>query len=379
MLAKGEPQGACFTVSVQTMTLETDWSTAQQTTYNAGDPGAGAIADDWARHNAHQTARTKDKLKKVYRYFRIPPTWDGKVSGNYVWPLDQNNLNVSLPYWWPGLRLQDRLPLRLEHDYTNPVAVTNAMKTSSKWQYQRPFVYVAPTGERAYFLDRAGRGETVDTHSEASGRFWSAGLQMQDNALGIIVDVHGAPQHMIAKTTWTAADAADETDYAPDADYNYLYATVFAEADGHVTRAWPEGPINAGTDTLKELVIYVPNARLDYVVPGTTIDIGTDGVPIQSTGGFVRDDTDFLKNVARSAYQWYSTPRKSMSVTIHELGFSFGVGQAGAESIWLGSLITTIGGAVNAATLNTVVTRITFDLLAGTSTYLTQFAEFDVQ
>jgi hypothetical protein len=381
VLAKGEPPGGCFTVGIVNGNLETDWSSAQQTTYNAGDPAAAGLADDWARHNAHQTARGKDSLKKVYRYFRVPPTFTGLISGKAVWPEDQDTTGTCLPFWWPGLRFQDKLPLRTEHNYATVAAVTNAMKTASKWEYQRPFAYIYQNGERAFFIDRAGRGEDIDTQAESSGRFWSAGLRMQDNAFGIIVDVHGVPQYIIARTTFPATAAGDDTDYQADVDYNYLYATVFAEGDGHVTRPWPQGVVNPGTDTLKELIIYCPGARLDYLVPGTVIDISNAGVPITSTGGFVRDDTAYLDNVARSAYEWYSQSRKSIGVTIHELGYVQGVAVpgGGATNIFLGSMITSIGGADNAETVNSVVTHITFDTRAGTATYLTQFGELDLQ
>jgi hypothetical protein len=124
----------------------------------------------------------------------------------------------------------------------------------------------------------------------------------------------------------------------------------------------------ANPDMLKELIIDVPHARLDYLLPNTVIDIGTDGLPITTVGGYVQDDTAFLANVARSAYEWYSQTRKSIQVTIHSL----------AETRTRGELILVVGGVNNSETINSVVTDATYDMLAGTATYLTQFAELDI-
>lgn len=383
---KGEPPGSVFTVSVQTGLLETDWTTAQQTTYRTGATADPAYAgyDDWQKHDANQQARTKDSLKKPFRYFRISPTgFTGTIGGKPVWPrgskvVDGNDESlIATAFWYPGLRLQDKLPLRLEHDYTNPVAVTNEMKANSKWEYQRPFAYHYEGSGRAYFLDRMSRGESVGTHAESSGRFWSCALRMQDDAFGIILDVHGGPQHIIGKNSFTPIDTADEVDYEAGIDYSYIYATVYAEGDGNVTVQWPTQPV-VPDDTVKDLIIHAPNCRLDYLVPGTTIDIDNEGAPVTSLGGFIQDDTDHMKNIARSAYEWYNQPRKAIGVSFHDLGFQQSANVvAVVETIYLGSLVRAIGGANNAETVNSVVSQISYDLLAGTTTFLTQFAELD--
>lgn len=188
---------------------------------------------------------------------------------------------------------------------------------------------------------------------------------MQDDAFGIIIDVHGAPQHVIADNDFTPIDADDTADWGAVIDYSYIRATVFAEGDGHVEESWPQNVPN--NDYIKELIIWVPNARLDYLVPGTVVDIDDEGNPITTNGGFVRDDTDYLKNVASSAYQWHSQERVAINVTIRET----------AETRVRGELILSIGSGVNEETINTVVTNCTYDMRAGTANYITQFAELN--
>lgn len=372
VVARGEPLGGVFTVEGAgdggNGLLETDWTTAQQTAYRAGATADAAYAamDSWERHSANQQARTKDSLKKVFRYFRISPDdFDGYIGFDAIWPTF--NPLVSAACWWPGLRLQDRLPLRLEHDYRAPLAVTNAMKTDSKWEYQRPFAWFhEPTTGRNFFLDRMSRGESIGTHVESSGRFWSCSLRMQDDAFGIILDVQGAPQHTIAKNSFTPIDDDDAVDYDASVDYTYIRATVFAEADQFAEEVFPRAIPNF--DYIKELIVVVPNARKDYLVPGTVIDIDNDGTLVTTLGGYVRDDSGYLRKVAQAAYEWYSQPRLSVQVTIRDL----------AETRVRGELVLAIGGADNAEVINSCVTKATYNMRSGTATYLTQFAELDL-
>lgn len=391
VLVKGDPPGAVFTIEGSggggNGLLEPDWTPAQQIEYRRGaakdadgaDIAAYIAMNSVDRQGANQVARGKDKLKKVFRYFRLSPTvFTGTLAGKPIWPYGNSNPQerlTALSYWLPGIRFQDKLPLRLEHDYQTVATVTNQMKDKSKWEYQRPFVYVCENESgRYFFLDHPGRGESIETHIRATGRNWAASLRMQDDAPGIVVDV-GLIQHFIAKSTFTPIDDDDANDYEPDVDYNYLGATIFAEGDGNVTVMYPEGQLPLANDTIKELVIFAPNCRLDYLLPGTVLDIDNEGAKITSTGGFVQDDTEYMKNMARSAYEWYRTPRKAIQVTIHELGFIPLVN----ATVSPGVLLQTIGSGQNVQMINSVVSAIECDLLAGTATYTTQFAELDLQ
>lgn len=373
VIARGEPQGGCFTVSVVNGNLEPDWSDAQKAIYEAGataDAAYIASDDPYYRHSANQRVRGTDETKKVFRYFRVPLDFSGFVGANAIWPryepLLQSYITLQCrEFWWPGIRFQDRLPLRIEHDYSGfvtPPAVTDVMKNGSKWEYQRPFVFYQEPGEPAYYIDRPVRGQ-IDTEMESGGHFWTASLRMQDDAFGIIIDAPLA--HLIAKDSFTPADDDDATDYEAAIDYSYIYATVFAEGDAFAEAAWPEQLLNV--DYVKDLILNVPNARVDYVAPGTYVGIDNTGAAITSLGGFVRDDTDYLKNVARTAFEWYSDPRLSISVTIRDL----------AEERTRGELILAVGGANNSETINSVVTSCSYDMRAGTATYVTQFAELD--
>jgi hypothetical protein len=71
------------------------------------------------------------------------------------------------------------------------------------------------------------------------------------------------------------------------------------------------------------------------------------------------------------AYEWYQTERKSLTLVYRQITAAFAIGQ----------LITDIGGGEDVETvdiINSVVTRISWDLQAGTTTVQTQYAELDV-
>jgi hypothetical protein len=374
VIARGERLGACFTVSYQTTTLEKDWTDAIGTAYNAGATGAagyGALATDYDRMSANQQFRRADKFLKAYRYFRVPPTWDGFVEAEVACPDPDNPAGATTPFWYAGLRFKDSLPLLTERSYATVASITSEELTKSKAEYLRPFALIYDVSkERYYYTDRMAHGGALaDDLPDKAGRDWSANLRMQDDALGIIVDVSGHPQHAIASFDFTPADDVDTSDYSADMPWQQIYATVFAEFDQHLEARWPLVPLTTDADAIKELIIQCANMRLDYLTPGTAIGIDSAGAVIESTGGYVRDDRTLLKDIARSAYQWYGQTRQALSVVRHYL----------VPDVNLGTLVTFVGDAADLEEVNSVVTSQTFNVAEGTIATQTQFAQLDLR
>jgi hypothetical protein len=68
------------------------------------------------------------------------------------------------------------------------------------------------------------------------------------------------------------------------------------------------------------LVVYAGDSfRQDYVVPATVLDVETDGTLITSEGGYVRDDTDLLKSLARVTYEWWNQDRVILTLATTQL------------------------------------------------------------
>lgn len=369
VVARGERLGACFTISYTDGVIEKDWADALEAAYNAGASGAagyGAL-DDWAKVDANQEYRRDHRFVKVYSYFRVPPNWNGSILGTVVCPDPNEAAVVSTKFWYPGLRFGPRLPLVTEVNYATVASLTTEALADDRHETLRPFAIIYD-GSRYYYIDRLSQGSAIDDDLEAGGREWSASLQMQDDALGYILNVSGGPQHKLAPNEYVAADPVDTADFNSDLPWQNVYVTVFCEFDQHVEQKWPTAVPTTDTDALRELTVMVPKARLDYLTPGTIIGINNAGQTLTTTGGYIQDDRTWLKDVARTAFEWYGQTRQAVSGTQHNLITSFEVG----------TLITFIGSLAGLVEVNSVITSLTFDLLGGSVSVQTQFGELDL-
>lgn len=369
VIARGEPLGSCFTITNEEDCFEADWDAGLRDEYENGAsnaPGYGAL-EDWEKDSSNQAYRNTDKFLKVYRYFRVPPAWDGQSSGQDVFPNPAGG--EALPFWYPGLRFKGYLPLLTETDYTAASSVTSETLEGSKPEYRRPFAVIYDQEANGYYhLDKMSYGHGLNDGLRTNGRAWSAHLRMQDDAFGVIIDVSGTYQHVLAGDSFTPADAYDLFDTEEALDWQKIYCTVFCELDAFAEAKYPE-TIEAEDDVIKLIYVRVPNARLDYLSPETIIGVDHNGALERCpSGGYVRDDREKLKDVARSSYEWYSTPRRSVNATVRSL----------ITTLSLGDLITNVGSVNTQVVSNSVVTMIRFDLLANTTTIQTQFAQLDL-
>lgn len=376
VVVRGERKTSTFTVTATGINLiVSDWASADETAYNAG-AGTGTGRD--AKQQANRLYRLTDRFKRVYSYFKLSVGWDGSSwTNDLVFPeLDGGGepTGTSEKFWYPGLRLAHRLPLQHDIDYTGSnIGDGNLVDTSpagSLPEYIAPIILIeSETGKHRHVEHLAAES---GSDQAVGGKYfgWSCGVRMQDEAPGFILDVRGdVPQHALAGSSWSGADADDEADFSSDEalDYNDLTATLCMEADSYCEGVWPTGAPLEATDTLRALLIEVPNARLDYVVPDTVVKLNESGQRVTSEGGFITDDRARVQNIARMAYDWYSATRYALHVTANDLVCDFTIGQ----------LITTIETGTLTRTINSVITDISLDLLQGTSSIKTQFGQLD--
>lgn len=373
IICRGERAGSVFTVAYDWSNLEADWDSTLQTAYNtaaSGDAGYAAL-DDYEKQNVNQLYRQQDKFKRVYSYLRIPPTWNGKANGEEVFPEIVPGTGVD-KFWYGGMWFENHLPLLTDHDYSgNKIAtntVTDLTKEGSKAEKRRPFavIYDAETTKYAY-TDKIPRGDVYVTHNqETNGLDFSVSLRMQDDALGIILDTASHPQHAIAKQEFTAADATDTLDFKAQLEWQDVFATVYLLRDSWCEGRYPPDSELAGaSDAFQPLLIHIPNAHLDYVVPGTVVAIDTAGAKVTSNGGYIRDNRERLEDLAQIAYEWYRTERRPIVAMLRRLDLDVSIGQM-------------LSGIGNEEELNTVVTQIELDFLDGYQTVQTAYAELDV-
>lgn len=382
IIARGERLGACFTISYQTGTLDKDWTSDLQTKYQDAATGAAGYAAlstqkkiDW-----NASYRRSDELIKVYRYYRLSLNWDGYVSDHVVCPdpstpFEPDNA-PSAAFWVPGLRFKPVLPLLTENDYsTSTTSPTVGTLADSKAEYRRPFAVGYDGTSRYYFLDKigAGGGPTRAT-ADKVGPF-AVSVRMHDDHCAVILDVNGAGQHAIAKNDFTAAEGTradaghgEEATFSPVFNWKQIHVTVFVEFDQYAEQKYPDTQLTTDADQVRRLIIDVPKMRLDYLAPSTIVGLDNAGLVIEATGGYVRDDRDRLKDIARAAYAWYGQERQTVEFVKKNL----------VSDLDIGTLITKVGSSADPQTVNTVVTQMSYDLLAGTVAVKTQFGELDL-
>ena len=375
VICQGEKATGTFTL--QNTDIDADWKSATETEYEAGASTAAGYAamDDFQKMHAHQRIRKADKLMKVFRYFRINPDWNGLATGEKTCPIGANDAQAS--FWWPGLRVLGRLPLETEKDYETVSSITDDTKPKTRPEYRRCFAiaeeYVSGGGNTYSYLDRGARGHDIGDVAETQSRQWSATMRPQETTPGFILDVHGAPQHVIAKDTFTACDAVDEADYTPELDWRNFYFTICVEFHEYAEGRWPANPpngINGERDNI--LMIRAPHKRADYLAPDTVIDIDKEGAIVQTNGGWIQDDRTALKSIAKSAYEWYSTPRAAVEIMQHNL-----VADANGTAIHVGKLLSVISRPNTAVEVNGIVNKMVFDLRNGNLSLSTTYTEFD--
>ncbi len=91
------------------------------------------------------------------------------------------------------------------------------------------------------------------------------------------------------------------------------------------------------------------------------------GALLVTDGGYIRDDRVYLQDIARCAFEWYGQTRKALSITQNSLLCDHSIGE----------LITSIGSAASPVEVNSVVTKIAFDIRNNKVTVFTQYAELD--
>lgn len=374
VLIRGARRGSIFTLSTDSGTLVKDWSSAQETAYMAGASGIAGYAslNLHEKQRLHILTRSLDKLKRVYRYFRLKSSWDGKdAAGNVVCP-DLLTPTVSVKFWQPGLRFAKFLPLFNDHDYSGSKigdgTVTNNTPTGAIAEYLRPVVAIHDTDGYWWPAEGLNDAAPIELLNPTATTAWAFHTQMQDETAGIVLALAGHGQHAIAKNYFTPHDTADNYTAAVIDYSNSIFATVFVEFDEYLISKYPDDPVTPDGDAVRRLILDMPDLRLDYVAPGTLIGIDESGATITSDGGYVRDDRDMATAFATLAWQWYGAARKTLNLTRHSLILATGID--------VGTMVTTIG--TDPETINTVVTRIVFDTRQGTANYLTQFAEFDL-
>jgi len=127
--------------------------------------------------------------------------------------------------------------------------------------------------------------------------------------------------------------------------------------------------------------------RLEYVAPGTTVGVYSDGSRTITNGGYIYDDRDRLLLVARMAYDWYSRPRMAVNAIYNFLdvvALNYRVGDFLKDAVDNFAEDDIAPGepaspASPQPTLNSVITQMQYDFKQGTATIRSDYGELDVK
>lgn len=408
----GEHITSTFTTSPfnEPAALTKDWSGTEESAFLAGASEAPDYpATPELRYIRNSIARCCDNLRSVFRRFKLNEEWDGKtlawhddVSGNYfVCPLfgeedaaivalyDADDNPTGEQLWLQGLQIERHLPLHDRWDYSGTkiedgTAGGDVDDEETDLGFIPILVYIKTSGTGINVRDSDGeiilgppRFEQVEllnltSYDDENGRRWACHVHVRNNYPG--VEVHAHPPQMLGLNEWTDGSPAT-TDPSHDPTqmnglpWEDLFFTICIKVQKRVQCTKQILPLNIG-EPATELAIYVPGARLDYVVPYTTVRV-EDGIPIVTTsGGAVRDDRMRVADIARGAAEWYGDDRKTLRLTYKQVRNLFEIG-------WL---ITNIGANYSPDGINTPITAIEYRFpgtQAPTTTIETAFAALD--
>jgi hypothetical protein len=196
---------------------------------------------------------------------------------------------------------------------------------------------------------------------------YSVDVSVREDAPGFVLKTNGVPQHYVAQDLYTENGAFEEIPSGEGFDSADWLATVYVLHDQYCRAQWPLADDVPSLDLVNALRLKIPDARLDFILPGTIVGCTAGELQVTSGGGQLRDDRARLLDIARLAYAWYGQPRRTLNLSFRGIVSGFNVGD----------LITQIGATGYEETINTCITSVSYDLRAGTTQLHTQFGEMD--
>lgn len=378
-----------------------DWSNDELQEYweaASGDTDYATL-DPTLQAQRNQRFRDSARLRNVYRRWQISPSWnqrtrdfdDENATEYFVDPLtsllpdgrvvtvadyDPTRDPSGQPLWNEGIILEHALPLKDRWQYSGTrIADLTFLEEigDSEPQELHPLIFVRTTigatvaDNRWEFLDRLSQQAPFETVN----RRWSGQARIVEHRPALELELQGVPQHFLDQTSvdgMAAMDAWHDPTKEAGIDYGLdLRATITLRLQHRVQA---ETTVNTTPVTGRQerlLWISVPDARLDYVVPKTAVDIENGVLTYSDTGGFVRDDRLRLADIARAAAEWYGRPRQTITLRFRRID----------EIVQLGWLITDVGADYRLTGVNTPITAVSYDFLAATTEFETAFAELE--
>lgn len=381
--AIGERCGSIFTVRPQT-SMEPDWSTDQQTAYNdaaTAKTGYSSLSDP-EKEAANNDRRAADDLDRVFSWWRIKLTWNGRADTDpssathqFAFPkINEEGFadgSISAKFQRAGLRIEPYIPLRKGLDYTADITPETQDGDEFDSDFLAPILLFQVDVLRASTTDDGWvhcerLNQSIDSGSTKRAFKYSVDLAVKEDSPGLVLRTVGAPQHFICADRFVSDGAFEDIPSAEQIDSDDWLATVYIQQDTRTRAMYPANADLPPLDLVRRLTLFVPDAHFDFLVPGTVVAVDA-GELKKSTGGYVRDDRKKLRDISKLAYTWYGQQRRILNLQFRAIASGFSVGH----------LITEIGSGGNTEEINTCITSVSYDLQTGVTQLHTQFGELD--
>lgn len=376
--------------------LEEGWTSTEETEFKDAAKDitgyAGLTTDE--KQKANQIARTQESLNDVFAKFVIGDAWDlvvpaGIDGGGNAFFIAVETLpiiglaDITLDFattgaiaaklWHKGQTFLRYIPIREQSD-------------DDLSDYKDPFVVFRTTDAATDIWEFGHQLAAKSVWQDADSRQFSTRLVLLDKELGFRVEVGASGgQQLIALVDWASSETTKE-EYDPTTsegngvDFKDMIVTVAIEWDDRIEVTAdspdPDSAILMQGRQLREMIIEIPDARLDFLLPETVTDIDDAGALVTNTiGSTIRDDRERIANIAIVAAEWFGRKRQAVQLRYKQVRPP----TDGIDTLLIGDLITSIGSIYSDPDVNSVVTSIIYETGdSPTTTVETSYAHLDL-
>lgn len=359
--------------------LEAGWQAAWETSYNDGGSNVTnyATAEIDQQQNMDAIVRSRAPIDRVFRHIEVASTFTDTLAAAWA---EDTGPDIDIQSWATGMRFQAFTQLQEEHDYSGSNIENGSFASGVTGNpVYLPMLGMIEVGtfdgtDRYGFLHRLPEYSTPEVQADTDGRAWRARLTPLEDSFGFLIDTGSVPPHVFASDDFTATLDSDlALDWKTDLSWKNAFFTFSLELDYHVQALAGSG-LPANEDMLMTRSIFLEDYRQDYVAPDTYVGIDGNGARQQSTGGFIRDDSEALSKIATLSHEWYSKTR---------IMFSYSYRSAHV-SLRPGEMVATITDGINPSDsqpiqveIGAVVTAIDFDFRNFTASVVTGYGDIE--
>lgn len=339
IVVEGGQFGSVFELSTYLETLEPDWTDEELEAYKAGASAEdGYAALDLAeKKTRNDDVRASEKCRHVFARYRVPKNWtatswwseveypvfpapytDGEYDslGEFTGHSESENL------WLDSMRFLPYLPLKTQTDYATAAdEPASSHLADTLTDFRRPFVVVGRYANGTITNDAINLTSSLETAAddETVGIGISASVEVHEHQLGVTINANKLPHCLQNTHIFDGTDPAIAPSHYVAGPQNpigedEIYVTVYARSSNNVIVRYPEA-LPSGLPYASELVIRLGDkARVDYLLPGTIVDVQDRHKKFSPIGRILRDDRLLMMDIALRAWQYHKVTRNVVAL-----------------------------------------------------------------